>query len=123
MLLDAIIRRAGVVASSAVTWIALAVAGLHFLLTQDVIAETPDLADWITQAASLLGGVLLVIRRVTPVEPEERGLLPVEGGAYDEPDVIYRTSYYEPSPTYAGPPVDDLDPQDIHEALIAEVGQ
>ncbi len=75
MPLDQLIVRAQVVLGSAVTWITVAVAALQFLLTQDVVLATPEIADWIGQAVTTLVGVLAVIRRVTPVPESQRGLV------------------------------------------------
>ncbi|NNF68422.1 MAG: hypothetical protein HKN01_01510 [Acidimicrobiia bacterium] len=75
MLLDQFIERAQVVLGSAVTWIAATVAVLQFVLTQDVVLATPELADWIGQAITTLLGVLAVIRRVSPVPVSQRGLV------------------------------------------------
>ena len=72
------IDKAHVVATSAVTYIATAVTVLQFVLTQDAVADIPIAVQYITQAISILAGAILVIRRVTPVPPAERGLLPVE---------------------------------------------
>lgn len=71
-----LIDQARVILTAAVSWIIAAVAVLQFVLTQDVIADYPVVAEWIGRAISLLGGVILVIRRVTPVAPAERGILP-----------------------------------------------
>ena len=70
------IDKARVILSSAVTYITALTVVLQFVLTQEVVADIPNAAQYITQAIAFLGGVVLVIRRVTPVPSEERGLLP-----------------------------------------------
>jgi drug/metabolite transporter (DMT)-like permease len=67
--------RARVVAKAAVTWIASVVAVLQYVLTQDVLMDYPTVVQYIGQAVALLGGVIAVIRRVTPVSKDERGIM------------------------------------------------
>lgn len=64
-----------VVATSAVTWIATIILVLNFLLTQDVVVEIDGAAEVIGRIVSTLTGVILIIRRVTPVPKSERGLV------------------------------------------------
>lgn len=70
------IDRAIVVATSAVTWIAAAVGVLQFVLAQDVVGDIPNAPQYIAQAIGFLTGAIAVIRRVTPVPSEARGVLP-----------------------------------------------
>lgn len=74
------IDRLRVIASSAVTWLTLAA-----VIAQQVVAEVANagLDDGITEtivsfggrAAAFLIGVVAVIRRVSPVDEDARGLL------------------------------------------------
>ena len=72
------LKRVKVVASSVVTWAAVAAA----LAT--LILENPDMypdgvvrvAIVVAASAGAIGAVVGAIRRVTPVEPDGRGLLP-----------------------------------------------
>lgn len=72
--LEGLIERVQTVLSSAVTWIAAIVAVLQYAMTQDIIMNTPEVADYIGQAITALLGVIAIIRRVTPVPPSQRGL-------------------------------------------------
>ena len=67
--------RAQVVAKAAVTWITAVVAVLQYVLTQDVILDYPVVVQYIGQAVTLLGGVVAIICRVTPVDKDNRGIM------------------------------------------------
>lgn len=73
-MINDVIDKARVVLTSAVTYITALTVLLQFVLTQDVVADIPNAAQYITQAIAFLGGVVAVIRRVTPVSRAERGL-------------------------------------------------
>lgn len=69
------VQRARVIATSAVTWLIVAQ-----LAGQAIVDEFGDTlpAPWLElvgRAVVLLAGVVAVIRRVTPVMAEDRGLL------------------------------------------------
>lgn len=77
-----LIERVKVVAGAAVTWLVAASIVITIfseeiggLLTDDTAALV---ASWATTAVGWLGAAVAIIRRVTPVLPEERGILPVE---------------------------------------------
>ena len=73
--INTLITKAGVVARSAVTWIAAAVAVIQFALVQSPLADSPEIVQYGGQAVAFLLGVIAIIRRVTPVDPQDRGLL------------------------------------------------
>lgn len=67
-----------VIASSAVTWLTFAVMALT-MFSEEIAAVLPtdtDVTAWIAKAVVWLGAAIAIIRRVTPVIPEERGILP-----------------------------------------------
>jgi len=70
------IDRARVVLTSAVTWLIAAQLVIQYALTQDVVADIPLAVQVGGQAVAFIGNAILIIRRVTPVAPEERGILP-----------------------------------------------
>ena len=72
--INSLITKAGVIAKAAVTYLVALTVLLQFILVQDVVAEIPNAAQYITQAIAFIGGVVAIIRRVTPVPAEERGL-------------------------------------------------
>jgi cytochrome c biogenesis factor len=69
--------------TSAVSYITLAIVVLTAAtpyVANLVDGETAEVVvEWSARAITFLGGVVLIVRRVTPVPPEERGLTPVEG--------------------------------------------
>ena len=67
--------RTQVVAKAAVTWITAVVAVLQYVLTQDVILDYPVVVQYIGQGVTLLGGIIAIIRRVTPVDKDDRGIM------------------------------------------------
>jgi hypothetical protein len=74
------IDRARVVLTAAVTWITLATTVLTGVAAA-VVPNLPDpwgsqVAGWVAAAVAFLTGVVNIIRRVTPVPREERGVLP-----------------------------------------------
>lgn len=78
--IHAFIDRARVVLTQAVTYIA-AVSATLVLIAQNVVPELPEpigstVGTWVATAIAFLGGVVGIIRRVTPVPREERGILP-----------------------------------------------
>lgn len=67
-----------VIASSAVTWLTFAVVVLT-MFSEEIAALLPaesDVTTWIATAVVWLSAAIAIIRRVTPVIPEERGILP-----------------------------------------------
>lgn len=81
------ITRARTLATAALTWILIAGAVLtavaQALTTAavDNAIEQPwlnDLVAWLTVAAGALATIAAVVRRVTEVIPEQRGLIPVD---------------------------------------------
>jgi len=73
--INSIIDRARVVLTAAVTWISAAVVVVQFILANETVASVPEVAQYGSQAVAFLVGVIAIIRRVTPVAPEERGLV------------------------------------------------
>lgn len=79
-----LVERIKVVAGAAVTWLVAASVMITIfseeiggLLNNDTAAA---FASWATTAVGWLGAAVAIIRRVTPVLPEERGVLPVSEG-------------------------------------------
>lgn len=75
------IERARVIATAAVTWLVAASAIVTAVAPQ--IGElfpnsAEDIAAWAARVVAVLGGAVVIIRRVTPVAADERGVLPVE---------------------------------------------
>lgn len=87
--LAAFLKRAQVLAGSALTYLTAASAVLVTLAQQlEGIAGTPE---WVTRAlasvAAVLTAVILQVRRVTPVADADKGLLPPKGPAAEaDPD-------------------------------------
>lgn len=73
--LNALVDRLEVIATSIVTWIGTAIIVLNLLLTQDWVLEIDGASQVIGQLITFLGGFVLLIRRVTPVDKDDRGLL------------------------------------------------
>jgi len=72
-------KRIKVVLSSIVTYATLVV----FAITV-VSEEFPGAAQYIVPAAAAITSAVAVIRRVTPVLPDERGLLPADTSSTDD---------------------------------------
>ena len=79
--LPALIARAKVLAASAVTWL-LAAATIITLAAGELAKVFPDNAATIgalaIRAVAFTGGAVAIIRRVTPVLDQARGLLPAD---------------------------------------------
>ena len=76
------LARARVVLTAAVTWLQVAAAALVIGAVVNGTATpeiSTDLVAWSVRIAAVLGAVVATIRRVTPVLPAERGLLPAGG--------------------------------------------
>lgn len=76
--MDKFLKRAKVVARNLLTYLVLAQTLLTFLLAEGLLDQWPDAVTYITIALTWIGAVVVFIRRVTPVEKDQRGLLPVE---------------------------------------------
>ena len=76
------LARARVVLTAAVTWLQVAAAAL-VIGAEEIGKAIPeistDLVAWSVRVAAVLGAIVATIRRVTPVLPAERGLLPAGG--------------------------------------------
>ena len=76
------LARARVVLVNAVTWLQVASAAL-VIGSEEIGKAIPEISDdvaaWAVRIAAVLGAVVATIRRVTPVLPAERGLLPAGG--------------------------------------------
>lgn len=75
------IQRIKVLAGAAVTWLTLAATVLT-IASEEIGAVLPegaadDITVWVVRAIAWIGAAVAIIRRVTPVLPEERGVLPV----------------------------------------------
>ena len=69
------IDKARVVLTAAVTWITAAMLVIQFAITQEPLASIPEVAQYGAHALAFLANVILIIRRVTPVPAEDKGLL------------------------------------------------
>ena len=78
--LEELWARAQVVLTAAVTWLVIAAAVITIIadeLAKVLPAPWSDrISAWAITILGVLGAVITIIRRVTPVRPEERGLLP-----------------------------------------------
>lgn len=78
--MQAFIERVKVVLSAAVTWIVLASSIVTIFAEEIAKVAAEGTAATVTRVAvrvvSILGAAVAIIRRVTPVLPEERGVLP-----------------------------------------------
>ena len=73
---NTLISRIRVLAGAAVTWLIAAQVALQWVLSQEILVEYPDWTQWLGQAVALIGGIVLVVRRVAPVDEKDQGLLP-----------------------------------------------
>ena len=71
--LEALIARAKVIATALVSWLIVLQVILQTILVQ---VDIPEVTQFVGQALALIAGIILVLRRVTPVEDSEKGLLP-----------------------------------------------
>lgn len=73
--------RVRVFLNSVVSWLTLATIALVAFSGQ-IGALFPeggdDIATWVVRILAWISGAVLIIRRVSPVEPAERGMLPVD---------------------------------------------
>ncbi|HEU5085679.1 MAG TPA: hypothetical protein VFU14_20225 [Acidimicrobiales bacterium] len=73
------LARVRVVAASAVTWL-VAAASAVTIVREEIVAAFPEAAEPVAAVAvpllAGLGAAVAIIRRVTPVVPSERGVLP-----------------------------------------------
>lgn len=80
-------RRIVVILKAAPTWL-VAASTFIAIFSEEIVAVLPDsldatVAEWTTIAVGWLGAAIVIIRRVTPVLPDERGILPVQVGAHE----------------------------------------
>lgn len=76
-----IVAKVKVVLSAAVTWITVAF-GVVVIVSDEAVKVLPagaaeTVAGVAVRVVAVLGAAVAIIRRVTPVLPDERGLLPV----------------------------------------------
>lgn len=78
--INELIEKAKVVAQAAVTWLVFISVVLTFAASEiaDVVpGETgEEIVTWILRVVAWIGVAVGIIRRVTPVAPDERGILP-----------------------------------------------
>lgn len=78
-----LIARARVVVRAAPTWLTAAAVVLT-AAAHEISTLAPnggeDIVRWLVTAAAWLTSAVAIIRRVTPVDPDRRGLLAAEGG-------------------------------------------
>jgi len=73
---DQIIARIQVVAGNVLTWLVAIQAGVTWLLASGALDGLPRAVEATTVVLTGLAVAIFFIRRVTPVEPSERGILP-----------------------------------------------
>jgi hypothetical protein len=73
--INSFIDRARVILTSAVTWISAAIVVIQFALTTEPLSSIPEVAQYGGHVVAFLAGVIAIIRRVTPVPAEDKGLL------------------------------------------------
>jgi len=67
--------RLAVLLSNMLTYLILAQTGLTWVIANDVLDFAPQYTEWAVVSLSGVSAVIIFIRRVTPVEKGERGLL------------------------------------------------
>jgi len=83
--INALLDRVKVVATAAVTYLTAAVVILS-LVADQIVELLPNgdgqtVAAWLIRVVAVLSGAITIIRRVTPVVPQDRGLLPPDRAA------------------------------------------
>ena len=77
-----VLARARVVATSVVTWLQV-IAAVLVIAAEEIANAVPEISDDVTtvvvRVVAVLGAAIAIIRRVSPVLPDERGLLPAGG--------------------------------------------
>lgn len=83
--LPALLTRARVLATSALSWLTAISAALAVLAQQlDGVAGVPEgVTRALASAIAVLGAIILQVRRVTPVDDDQKGLLPPKGPAVE----------------------------------------
>lgn len=81
------IAKIRVVLSAAVTWITVA-SGVVVIVADEAAKVLPsgaaeDVAAVAVRVVAVLGAAVAIIRRVTPVLPDQRGLIPPSSGLVD----------------------------------------
>lgn len=80
--MEALLERARVIATAAITWIQVGMAVVVWF-SQDIVELLPvdqeRAGAVIVKVLAICTGVITALRRVTPVPPAERGLLTKEG--------------------------------------------
>lgn len=79
------IDRIKVILTAAVTWLVVLATVLTIVAgeLQDQGGDFAPVVAWIARIITVIGVVVTIIRRVTPVLPQQRGLLPVAGTRVD----------------------------------------
>jgi hypothetical protein len=84
-----LLKRAQVLATSAIAWLTVIVAVLTAISQQ--LEGVVGVPEWLTRilasAIAVIGVIILQVRRVTPVPDESKGLLPPKGPATPVLDV------------------------------------
>jgi len=70
------IERTRIILTAAVTW--LTVAGAVATILVDELADVPTAANIAARAAVIIGTSIAIIRRVTPVLPDDRSIITKE---------------------------------------------
>lgn len=70
------VKRARVIASHLLTWLLIAQTVLTAAVASGNLDQFPEILRWCVVTLGAIGTAITVIRRVTPVPKEQRGLLP-----------------------------------------------
>lgn len=70
------IKMVRVVAGHLLTWLLIAQTILTAAIASGNLDQFPEIMRWCALAVGVIGSAIAVIRRVTPVPKDERGLLP-----------------------------------------------
>ncbi len=72
------ISRIGVLLRAVVAWLLVALVVVQTIIVE-IGPDIPAVAQYGGQAVALIIGLIAVVRRVTPVPKESRGILPADG--------------------------------------------
>jgi len=75
-LLEQLPSQARVILTNLLTYLILAQTALTWVIANGLLEAWPEYAQYAVTGVTWLGAVILFIRRVTPVEKHERGILP-----------------------------------------------
>jgi hypothetical protein len=71
-----VLERAKVLATHLLTWLLVLQTALTAVVASGQLDQFPELLRYLALVLGIIGTAIVVIRRVTPVPKEQRGLLP-----------------------------------------------